>query len=191
MSEEFQAFATPSGSVLPQKLPQRIVHTVFMGAGKTTVGNLLALRLGWAFVDADEKIEAAAGATIAQLFAERGEPWFRQLEHETIRDLLNSESLVLAFGGGAIEDERTRGLALSSPGTLLIHLEATLETVRHRCRGTEALRPVLQDEANLEARYLRRLPLYREAHVSIPVDSLPPQLAVEAILDHLGIGAQA
>jgi shikimate kinase len=187
MSGDIRTFAHSSDLVLPK----RIVLTGFMGAGKTTVGNLLALRLGWTFVDADEKIEAASGATIAQLFIDRGEPWFRQLEHETIRELLDSKSLVLALGGGAIEDERTRSLVLSSQGTRLIHLEATLETVLHRCRGTESLRPVLQDKANLEARYLRRLPFYRQAHLTIPVDTLHPQDAVEVILEYLGIAAQA
>jgi shikimate kinase len=170
---------------------RRIVLTGFMGAGKTTVGNLLAARLAWRFVDVDERIEAATAATIAQLFAERGEPWFRQLEHETICELLDSESLVLALGGGAIEDERTRCLILSWDGTQLVHLEVSLETVLERCRGTESLRPVLQDKPNLEARYRRRLPLYRQAHVTLAVDTLPPQAAADAILDHLGISVPA
>jgi shikimate kinase len=164
---------------------RRVVLTGFMGAGKTTVGNLLGQRLGWQFVDADAQIEAEAGKTIAQLFIEQGEPWFRQLEHETIRQLLELDSLVLALGGGAIEDERTRALLLSLPGTQLIHLEASLATILNRCRGTESLRPVLQDTANLEGRYLHRLPLYRQAHLTLLVDSMHAAAAVEAILDYL------
>lgn len=175
----------------PTQPIHRIVLTGFMGAGKTTVGALLGQRLAWRFVDTDEQIEAVSGATIAQLFAERGEPWFRQLEHDTIRQLLNSQSLVLALGGGAIEDERTRGLMLSSDGTQLIHLEASLETILNRCRGTEFQRPILQDKANLEARYLRRLPLYRQAHLTLAVDTFGPDAAVEAILDYLGISRRA
>jgi len=165
---------------------ERIVLTGFMGAGKTTVGNLLGKRLGWQFIDVDVQIEETTGASIAQLFADRGEPWFRQLEHETIRQLLESDSLVLALGGGAIEDERTRSLLLSLAGTQLIHLEASLQTILDRCRGTENLRPILQDSANLESRYLKRLPLYRQAHLTLAVDSIHPGAAVEAILDHLG-----
>jgi shikimate kinase len=176
---------------LPSPPIDRIVLTGFMGAGKTTVGNLLAARLAWRFADADETIEAAAGTTIAQLFFERGEPWFRQLEHETIRQLLEVESLVLALGGGAIEDDRTLRLLLSAQGTRLVHLEASLETVLERCRGTESLRPVLQDKPNLEARYLRRLPLYRQAHLTLAVDALHPQAAADAILGHLGISVPA
>ena len=131
--EAVQSMARIAGPGAPATI-RRIVLTGFMGAGKTTVGNLLATRLAWSFVDADERIEAAAGATIAQLFMDRGEPWFRQLEHETIRQLMNAPSLVLALGGGAIEDERTLNLLLSSSGTQLIHLEASLETVLQRCR---------------------------------------------------------
>jgi shikimate kinase len=169
------------------KPPKRIVLTGFMGAGKTTVGDLLAKRLAWRFADADAVIEEATGATIAQLFAERGEPWFRQVEYETVQGLLGSDSLVLALGGGAIEDSRTRELLLSSAETRLIHLEASLETVLKRCEGTESLRPVLQNRPLLEDRYQLRLPLYRESHLSIPVDSLPPGAIVEVIVKTLAL----
>jgi shikimate kinase len=166
--------------------PQRIVLTGFMGAGKSTVGRLLAQQLNWRFIDADDEIEAAAGATIAEIFRQHGEPWFRQLEHETIHRLIASEELVLALGGGAIEDQRTRSLLLTAQGTHLVHLEASLETVLKRCDGTDSLRPVLQDRSNLENRYHRRLPLYRESHLTIPVDSLLPGAVVEAILENIG-----
>jgi shikimate kinase len=89
---------------------------------------------------------------------------------------------VLALGGGAIENDSTRSLLLNTPGTLLVHLEVTLATTLRRCRGTELTRPILADQANLEARYLRRLPLYRMAHFSIPVDALIPEQAVDEIL---------
>jgi shikimate kinase len=193
-AEAVQSMAQTLAQIARPRVPamvRRIVLTGFMGAGKTTVGNLLATRLAWGFVDADERIEAAAGATIARLFIDRGEPWFRQFEHETIRQLLNAPSLVLALGGGAIEDERTLNLLLSSKGTQLVHLEASLETVLERCRGTESLRPVLQDKPNLEARYARRLPLYRQAHLTLAVDALSPQAAADAILDHLGVPVPA
>lgn len=164
---------------------QRIVLTGFMGAGKTTVGKMLAERLGWQFLDADAEMEAEAESTISEIFRERGEAWFRQYERETILRLLASESLILALGGGAIEDDRTRSRLLNSDGLYLVHLEASLKTVLDRCLGTESLRPVLQDRLNLENRYRRRLPLYRESHLTIAVDSIPPGAVVEAILDHL------
>jgi shikimate kinase len=161
--------------------PRRIVLTGFMGAGKTTVGQLLAKRLHWRFQDVDAHIEAASGSSIAQLFETRGEAWFRDLEHRTIRELLNANSLVLALGGGALEDDRTRDLLLSNPTTRLIHLEVTMDTVLRRCLGTESIRPVLRDRAGLESRYERRLPLYRQSHLSISADEVTPAGVVDAI----------
>jgi len=153
-----------------------------MGSGKTTVGPLVAARLGWRFVDVDDVIEAEAGSTIAEIFTHLGEAAFREREHTVIARLAADDALVLALGGGAIENEATRALLLSSPGTLLVHLDVELATTLKRCSGTEQSRPVLADQANLAARYQRRLPLYRMAHVSIPVDALTPEQVVEAIL---------
>jgi shikimate kinase len=164
-------------------LPRRIVLTGFMGSGKSTVGPLVAARLGWKFVDVDDVIEAEAGCKIAELFARHGEGPFREREHATIARLAADDRLVLALGGGAIERAETRELLLSSPGTLLVHLEVELATTLQRCSGTETTRPILADQANLASRYARRLPLYRTAHVSISVDALTPEQAAAAILE--------
>jgi shikimate kinase len=153
-----------------------------MGSGKSTVGPLVADRLGWAFIDVDDVIEAEAGTKIAEIFALHGEPAFRDREHSTIARLAGEEALVLALGGGAIEHPATRALLLESPGTLLVHLEVELATTLARCSGTEHTRPILADQANLANRYHRRMPLYRTAHVSVPVDALTPEQVVEAIL---------
>ena len=171
-----------SQSVAPVAPPRRIVLTGFMGSGKTTVGPLVAARLGWSFVDVDDVIEAEAGATIAELFARHGEAAFRDREHTAIARLAAGDALVLALGGGAIEHPATRALLLTAPGTLLVHLEVELATTLARCQGTEQTRPVLADQANLASRYQRRLPLYRTAHISISVDALTPQQVMEAIL---------
>ena len=171
-----------SQSVAPVAPPRRIVLTGFMGSGKTTVGPLVAARLGWSFVDVDDVIEAEAGATIAELFARHGEAAFRDREHTAIARLAAGDALVLALGGGAIEHPATRALLLTAPGTLLVHLEVELATPLARCQGTEQTRPGLADQANLASRYQRRLPLYRTAHISISVDALTPQQVMEAIL---------
>jgi shikimate kinase len=171
-----------SQSVAPVAPPRRIVLTGFMGSGKTTVGPLVAARLGWSFVDVDDVIEAEAGATIAELFARHGEAAFRDREHTAIARLAAGDALVLALGGGAIEHPATRALLLTAPDTLLVHLEVELATTLARCQGTEQTRPVLADQANLASRYQRRLPLYRTAHISISVDALTPQQVMEAIL---------
>jgi shikimate kinase len=154
-----------------------------MGSGKSTVGPLVAERLGWSFVDVDDVIEAEAGCTIPELFRRDGEAAFRERERVTIARLAGADALVLALGGGAIEDADMRSLLLDAPETLMVHLEVELVTTLARCRGTEHLRPVLADQANLASRYSRRLPLYRKAHVSIAVDTLTPEQVTEAIVE--------
>jgi len=161
---------------------RRIVLTGFMGSGKSTAGPMLAGRLGWRFVDVDDVIEAEAGVTVAELFARDGEGAFREKERETIARLADGDRLVLALGGGAIEDAETRALLAGAQATLLVHLEIELATTLARCGGTETARPVLADRANLASRYERRLPLYRAADVSIRVDALTPEETVEAVL---------
>ena len=172
----------------PSLPPRRIVLTGFMGSGKSTVGPLLAVRLGWRFIDVDDVIEAEAGIPIAQIFSLHGEPAFRQQEHVTIARLAASDNLVLALGGGAIETPATRDLLLSIPGTLLVHLEVDLTTTLARCAGTEHTRPILADQANLAIRYERRLPLYRKAHISIAVDTLTPDEVAKSILQSAKLG---
>lgn len=153
-----------------------------MGSGKSTVGPLLARRLGWRFVDVDDVIEADAGCTIAELFARHGEAAFRDREHAAIVRLAGGDALVLALGGGAIEREETRTLLLTDKSTFLVHLEVNLTTTLARCSGTESTRPVLADQANLARRYQRRLPLYRTAHASIATDLRTPEELVEEIV---------
>jgi shikimate kinase len=162
--------------------PRRIVLTGFMGSGKTTVGPLVAERLGWTFVDVDDVIAAEAGTTIPEIFKREGETEFRRRERAAVASLARGDGLVLALGGGAIEDAATRELLLTVPETLMVHLEVELETALERCRGTEHLRPVLADQAKLASRYERRLPFYRMAHVSLHVDTLTPDEVAEAIV---------
>ena len=170
--------------ILEEPAPiRRIVLTGFMGSGKSTVGPLLARRLGWRFLDADEVIVAETGISIAEFFARHGEAAFRDREHATIARLAEEDALVLALGGGAIDTEALRDLLLQSAGTLLVHLDVKLETTLARCGGTEHTRPVLADQANLRARYQRRVPLYRMAHVSIAADEITPEQLAEAIVE--------
>lgn len=171
----------------PSPPPRRIVLTGFMGSGKSTVGPILAARLGWQFIDVDNVIEAESGTAIADIFASHGESAFRDREHATIARLAIGDGLVLALGGGAIEREDTRTLLLNAPGTLLVHLEVELNTTLARCSGTENTRPVLADQPNLAARFERRLPLYRTAHVSLRTDLLTPQQVSDAIVRAAGL----
>ena len=165
----------------------RIVLTGFMGAGKTTVGALLAERLGWRFVDSDRVVETRTGMTIAEVFAERGEPAFRVLEAEAIREIAEGEDVVIGLGGGAVERAETRELLAGLADTLVVFLDARLETLVARCAGHEGgpARPVLlnllDDQARLGERWSQRLPWYREAHMTIDTGELTPEAVAERI----------
>lgn len=164
-----------------------IILTGFMGAGKTTTGTLLAERLGWRFVDSDRVIEERAGCTIAEIFASRGEAAFRALEAETIRELASAAHLVLALGGGAIEHAPTRAALHALPGGRIVFLDAPFDTLIGRCAAQEdaPIRPVLHDRERLAARWQSRLPLYREAHLTIETPGLSPAAVADAILNAL------
>ncbi|HEX3435434.1 MAG TPA: shikimate kinase [Pseudacidobacterium sp.] len=170
------------------KLPARISRIVligFMGAGKSTVGALLAPRLQWHFLDADAVLEERSGSTIAEFFARHGEPAFRQRETEVIRELLSEEHLILAVGGGAVETEATRDALFQSPETCIVFLEAPLEILTARCeeQPDAAVRPVLKDRERLQNRFENRLPHYRNAHVVIETTSLTPAETVQHIIE--------
>ena len=175
---------TASRSLAGCQLPvSRIALTGFMAAGKTTVGRLLASRLCLPFADVDEHIEQTVGMTVPEIFLNHGEPGFRELEHQAIARLLSAGSLVLAMGGGAIEDDRTRTLLLTSANLRLVYLDASFETALERCGPAEtSSRPVLADRVNLRARYQKRLPLYRQSHHTIAVDNLTPEQVADAVL---------
>ncbi|MFZ0663319.1 MAG: shikimate kinase [Acidobacteriaceae bacterium] len=163
---------------------RRVVLTGFMGAGKSTIGALLAQRLGWEFVDVDSAIESRAGKTVAEIFSQEGEAAFRPLEMDAIRDHTSREFLVLALGGGAIEAESTRRLLAGLKRTLVIFLEAPLEVLVARClaQANAAERPVLADREGLLLRFNSRLGHYRNAHLTVATGGLSPEDVVDRIL---------
>src|SRR5579875_783796 len=118
----------------PALAVSRIVLTGFMGAGKSTVGSLLAARLGWRFLDSDSVVEARAGMTVAEIFARNGEPAFREMEAAAIREGA-AEATVLALGGRALETAATRDFLAALPDSALIFLDAPLDTLIARCTG--------------------------------------------------------
>jgi len=126
-----------------------------MGAGKSTLGTALAERLALPFVDVDCEIEAAAGATIPELFRERGEADFRRLERETTaRALGRRERAVIALGGGAVEADETR--ALLAARAVTVWLEVGIEDAWARADE----RPLARDPEQFRQLYERRLPIY-------------------------------
>ena len=160
-----------------------IVLVGFMGAGKTTVGRLLAAKLGVPFTDSDHVIEQRAGKPIARIFADDGEPAFRQLEHEVIVDRLRGADAVLALGGGAAARADTRA-ALAAAGVPVVYLRVSYAEAMRRVGGDRG-RPMLArtDVARLHE---DRDPLYaRAATWSVDADGRSPEEIAGAILDHL------
>ncbi len=168
-------------------LPKRIVLTGFMGAGKSTLGALLAQRLGWTFVDLDEEIVRAQQRSIADIFTSDGEAVFRELERVALARALQQEKIVLALGGGAIETEANRQLLGEDRPTLLLYLEAPLDELMARCeqqmlKKNAARRPVLEKRSELAERFRRRRPLYESAHWTVHTTGRNPEEIVAAVL---------
>jgi shikimate kinase len=205
--------AGPPGSMSsPVTLPRRIVLTGFMGAGKSTVGRILAARLRWPFLDIDSLITAEHGRTVAQIFADHGEEHFRRLEAEAIARILDPlqqdpphayEQAVVALGGGAIETDAVRELLFSQPSsvpaTVTIFLSAPLPELLARCHvesgeagsacsepGEDTpVRPLLTAAEPPEDRLTRRLPHYRRAHLTVDTAGIPAVQVVDRILHWL------
>ena len=156
---------TSAPNTLPADL-RRIVLTGFMGAGKTSVGRMLAQSLGWEFLDLDAHLESRAGKTIPELFTQHGEEHFRRLESSALANALRRTNTVLALGGGTPETLTNRLLLEQTPGTTIIFLDAPFPVLFDRCMlegfaAPEHLRPVLNPPAEAEARFHARQPIYR------------------------------
>jgi shikimate kinase len=171
-----------STAAIPPHL-KRLVLTGFMGAGKSTIGRLLAARTGWTFLDLDAHLEARTGATIPQLFAQHGEPHFRRLESTALASALGRTETILALGGGTPEGLTNRLLLEQTPGTFTIFLDAPFPTLFDRCMLQDIARPVLEDPAAAQLRFNHRHPLYtRLARLTIDTADLTPESTVEIIL---------
>lgn len=130
-----------------------------MGAGKTTLGPELAARLGREFVSVDAYVEAQTGTTIPELFSERGEAGFRELEADAASELLAQRTpMVLELGGGAVSSSATR--AALSKHTFAVHLETSADEAWERVRGSE--RPLARDPDAFRSLFDERAPLYDE-----------------------------
>ncbi|MCX4999416.1 shikimate kinase [Streptomyces longwoodensis] len=155
-----------------------------MGVGKSTVGQLLAERLGTGYRDTDDDIVAAQGRTIAEIFLDEGEPAFRALEKDAVRDALAAHTGVLALGGGAVLDPDTRALLKDRS---VAYLSMDVEEAVKRT-GLNAARPLLAVNPRKQWRELMdaRRHLYEEvATVVVATDGRTPEDVTRAVLDAL------
>lgn len=155
-----------------------------MGVGKSTVGLVLAERLGCTLRDTDTDIVASAGKPIADIFIDEGEPYFRELERQAVADAVAGHSGVLALGGGAVIDDGTRALLAGLP---VVFLEMGVAEAVKRT-GLDAPRPLLAVNPRQRWRELmeERRPLYTDvARAVVSTEGRTPQDVAEAVLDAL------
>jgi shikimate kinase len=162
--------------------PRTVALVGLMGAGKSTIGRRLAVALNLPFVDADTEIVSAAGQSIAEIFAQHGECEFRRGERAVIERLLDRPPHVLATGGGAFIDPRTR--ALMKERAISIWLKAPLDVLMKRVAKRDD-RPLLKEDdprAVMQRLMDERYPLYAEADLTVETVNSPHNAAVAATL---------
>jgi shikimate kinase len=136
----------------------------FMGAGKSTVARALGRRTGWRVEDIDERIEAREHRTVASIFAQMGEPYFRQLERVMLGELLPIRHVVVATGGGTFVEADNRALMLADGAVAWLDLPLAEVIARLPADGR---RPLAADRVQMEQLFTRRQLAYAQAHVRI------------------------
>jgi shikimate kinase/3-dehydroquinate synthase len=184
--EEIERVPDRRAAQLVQALGDRsIVLIGLMGSGKSSTGRRLAQQLGLKFVDADAEIEAAAGMSITEIFAQHGEAYFRDGERRVMARLLNEGPRVVATGGGAFMNEETRARIAASG--ISIWLKAELDVLWRRVRK-RSHRPLLQGcdpEQTLRTLLEQRYPIYARADITVISRDGPQEEVVEKMIEGL------
>lgn len=174
----------------------RIYLTGFMASGKSTVGPRVAERLDLDFVDLDDVIEARAGQSIPQIFAEAGEAGFRRREAEALRATAERADVVVALGGGALVNEEN--LAFARAHGTVVYLRVPVEELVRRLEREADRRPLLQDaagvplarkamRARIETMLVERRRFYEQAHLTIDA-ARPVEEVVAAVVRRINTG---
>ncbi|WP_439635566.1 shikimate kinase [Oceanicaulis sp.] len=171
----------------PPVLSRHLTLVGLMGVGKTTIGRRLARRFGAEFRDADEEVERAAGRTVSEIFADFGEPAFREGERKVIDRLLaQPDPLIIGLGGGAFIQDETR--ALVKDKAISVWLKADLDVLIERVGRKPGARPLLSqgDPAEIMARLEReRAPLYAEADIVVDTSVGSHEQSADQVIDAL------
>ena len=157
----------------------------FMASGKTTVGGLLADELGWCFVDIDREIETREGKTIAQIFEERGEAGFREIESSVlaahVAQVRSGNPCVVAVGGGAFAQPRNWDIVENNGIT--VWLDCPLDRIHARLGDMDKTRPLSLDRKAMVELFELRRPLYSRADFHVDANCDHPSQVVQQILD--------
>ena len=154
----------------------------FMAAGKTTVARALARRLGWQAADIDALIEQRERSTVADIFAKRGEPYFRALERAILLEQIALRHVVVATGGGTFVDPQNRA-AINSDG-ISVWLDVPFERVVARVPA-DGRRPLAADRIEFERLYHSRRAAYESAHIRLDASRAGIDALVEELIDQL------
>ena len=180
-NNNFQAGAASPGTRLNRRL---VALTGFMGCGKSTVARLLARQIGWIHADLDKRIVARVGLSIPAIFAQLGEPAFRQTEHEELARILGeaaatAKPTIVSLGGGTMAQPANMEL-LKQAGCAIVWLQCSVEELIQRCSHITD-RPLFKDEASFRQLYQERLPFYQLAHHRVE-GSVEPLRVVQSII---------
>ena len=145
----------------------------FMGAGKTTVARAIGKHTGWRVEDIDQRIESREHRTVASIFSQQGEPYFRQLERLALGELLPLRHVVIATGGGTFVEPDNRALMLADGA--VAWLELSLAQVIERVPA-DGRRPLASDRAQMEQLFARRQLAYAQAHVRVDASRPVPEV---------------
>jgi len=162
-----------------------IVMVGLMGCGKSAVGRRLASHLGMPFVDADDEIEKAAGKTIEDIFADHGEPYFREGERKVLARLLRSGPQVLATGGGAFMNEETRAAIADSGISVWLKADLPLLLRRVAKRNNRPLLKIGDPESVMRNLMQIRYPVYAQADLTVESRDVPHEAIVAEIMERL------
>lgn len=154
----------------------------FMGAGKSTVARAIGRRIGWRVEDVDALIEVKERRDVSTIFAQDGEPYFRQAERDVLRQLLRERNIVVSTGGGTFVEPDNRSVMLADGA--VAWLDVPVDVVLKRVPA-DGRRPLATDRTQMELLHARRQLAYSQAHVRIDA-SRPIDEVVERLLDWIG-----